>query len=1275
MCRGSDSIERAGLIAAVEQAADGIAITDANGKIQYVNPAFTAMTGYTREEAVGQRPSILKSGRQPAAFYESLWTTIRGGRVWQGELVNRRKDGTFYDEEMRIAPVADPNGEVAGYIAIKRDVTGRRAEGEAQRLLAAIVESSEDAVFACTPECIILTWNRGAEAVFGHTAGEAIGKHVSMLVAPERLSGLGPRLEKVLQGTAVSQYEALGLRRDGRRVPVCVTACPIRDSAGRVVAVAVVMRDISERHEAERTRALLASIVESSGDAIHSATLDGTIVSWNRAAETLFGYSSQEVIGKNVVMFAQPDRRGKVAEHIERIRTGCAISPFDTVTHGKDGRPIDVSLSIFPLRNPAGEVVGVSSIVRDIGPRLRAERMLRESEERFQDVFEHAPFGIYVGGPDGTIVQANAAFCRMLGYSKEELRAKTWLELTHPDDREAAVGRMKNLRREPGECVEAEKRCIHRGGAVVWVRLKLSLVRRAGDGQLYSVVHLEDITERKRTEEALRASEERHRMLAHTLESAGECISITDIEDRLLYVNPAFLRTYGYEERDLIGQHIGIVRSARSSTEVQDEVLPATLEGAWRGELWNRTREGREFPISLATSVVYDERGRRIALVGIARDISERKQAEQALRSSQEKFRQLAESMREVVWMVPLAAGEMPYVNPAYERVWGRSCESIRRNPMSWMEAVHPDDLETARQRIAAEMEGQPGEAEYRIRTPGGQEKWVWDRAFPIRDEAGQLIRIVGISEDITERKRREAELIHAREGAEAANRAKSRFLANMSHELRTPMNGVLGMVQLLLESDLTAEQREYADVAQTSGWALLALIDSILDLSKIEARKMSLEKRSFNPRQAVEEVVRLLRVQADAKGLDFRCRVSPDIPALLGGDAHRLRQVLTNLCGNAIKFTERGEVTLEAALDSRGDVKATVRFSIADTGIGIRPDQAAALFSPFVQADSSTTRKYGGTGLGLAICKQLVEMMGGQIGVASREGHGSTFWFTAVLDLAPEPAPGRRPPAGERDVGPAGRDARILVVEDSATNRDVALAQLRKLGYGGSAVSNGAEAVEAVRHGGYALVLMDCDMPVMDGFEATRHIRGSSFPGTAGIPIVALTADAMPADRDRCLSGGMNDYLAKPVDLDRLADVLARWLPASGPGGAAHTPGPRARERATAVFDEEALLRRLMGDRQLAGIVLQGFVENGPSQLHNLRLRLDEADAPGAGSQAHTLKGAAATVAAEDLHAVAFALERAGTAGQLDICGELLPRAVEEFERFKSALERAGWV
>jgi CheY-like chemotaxis protein len=495
----------------------------------------------------------------------------------------------------------------------------------------------------------------------------------------------------------------------------------------------------------------------------------------------------------------------------------------------------------------------------------------------------------------------------------------------------------------------------------------------------------------------------------------------------------------------------------------------------------------------------------------------------------------------------------------------------------------------------------------------------------------------------------------------------------------------VIGMIQLLLETDLTTEQRGYASIAQTSGRTLLTLIDDILDLSKIEARKIVLENLDFSLRRLVKDVVQPLRVQASAKNVRIDSFVSLDVPPLVRGDAHRLRQVLTNLSSNAIKFTERGEVTLECSVERVDQGTTIFGFAVADTGIGIRPDQAAALFSPFTQADSSTTRKYGGTGLGLAICKQLVELMGGVIGVNSRAGHGSTFWFTVPFEVPlighVEKCVDER---GERRVGHrrgktrATRNARILVAEDNAINRCVALAQLQKLGYTANAVANGLEAVEALEHDSYDLVLMDCEMPVMNGHEATDLIRKSSH---AGVPIIALTASAMPEDRDQCLREGMNDYLAKPVDFERLGDALARWLPVNGGADAVPALIPAAlssalrASRAEVAFDEEALLERVMGDRCLAGTVLTRFIEDVPSQLTGLSLRLEEADAPGVGFHSHTIKGAAATVSAESLRALSQAMELAGNAGQLDRCRELLPRAVEEFERFKTVLERSGWV
>jgi CheY-like chemotaxis protein len=340
-----------------------------------------------------------------------------------------------------------------------------------------------------------------------------------------------------------------------------------------------------------------------------------------------------------------------------------------------------------------------------------------------------------------------------------------------------------------------------------------------------------------------------------------------------------------------------------------------------------------------------------------------------------------------------------------------------------------------------------------------------------------------------------------------------------------------------------------------------MSLIDDILDLSKIEARKLTLELLDFHPRRVVEEAVQTLRTQADAKGLAFVWRVAPETPSLLTGDANRLRQILLNLAGNAIKFTGQGEVAVEVAVVERKDNgKTTLRFSIADTGIGIRPDQAEGLFAPFVQGDASNTRKYGGAGLGLSISKALVEMMGGTIGHHSPAGAGSTFWFTAVFATPCAPALASAEPAASTTMSLPAKatrariDARILVVEDNATNQLVLLAQLEKLGYQARAVANGIEAVEAVRREAYDIILMDCQMPLMDGFEATRQIRRSGRPH---VPIIAVTAHAMVGDRERCIREGMDDYLSKPLALEPLADVLATWLPDFTPRNTIPTAEP----------------------------------------------------------------------------------------------------------------------
>jgi PAS domain S-box-containing protein len=858
------------------------------------------------------------------------------------------------------------------------------------------------------------------------------------------------------------------------------------------------------------------------------------------------GWAPEDIIGRSRAEFIHPDDLNRPQKSGEALAQGATLSrqddrEFRIRTATGDYVWMEAIRSI--VRNDRGEPVEAITVMRDIGERRAAQTALADSERRFRKLAENASDAVVETNAQGVLTYVSPSILSLSGFAPEELIGRSTMDLVHPDDRDRIVGMARAwLSGQSAVPPEGDVfRLLHKDGSVRWMEGRPTLLTDPRTGRPSGIADMfRDVTARVAAEQAQAESDARYRLVT---EASRDLILKYELDGGVVYASSA-ARQFGYEPEQLIGVN-GYELIHPDDREHGAAVLADLLRDDGQAdptllrEHRLRRADGSWVWMEGNPAVVRDAAGRPVAIVNSLRDISARKAMEAVLEASEARYRGLAEASPDMIIECDLD-GSIVYASPACQTMSGVAPEAlIGRNAFA---LIHPDDSvggqAIARRIIDSSGAVTPAYVTFRTRHASGRLVWMETKPAPIFDPAtGAVSGFINVIRDITDRIALEAELEAAREAAEAAAAVKGDFLANMTHELRTPLNAIIGFSGLLQRSITLSpgDARQVALISDASQ-TLLGVVNDVLDFSKLEAGAMELDAHAFDPRHLAESTAALLSGQADAKGLTLSV-VAEGVQGPLLGDGARLRQVLLNFVSNAIKFTPRGEVRILVSQSVVGD-RRRLRIEVRDSGIGVPPDQVDAIFGRFTQADASVSRQHGGTGLGLAICKRIIEALDGQIGVASQTGQGSTFWFEVTMPPAEASSLHAVESREPTVMAPA---LRLLVVEDNAVNRELICALLSPFDLRIDTADDGVAAVEAASRGAFDVILMDVQMPNMDGLTATRRIRAAEA-GDTHTPIIAMTANVLPEQVARCLDAGMDDHLGKPINPLQLLETLARW-------------------------------------------------------------------------------------------------------------------------------------
>ena len=1287
----------------LESITDGFVSLDREWRYTYVNATAEASLGIHRDRLLGR------------CLWEEFPETV-GGEIEQmcrkavAESVTVDFD-TFYAPHGRwYACRAFPSP--AGLSIYFRDISEhRQAEAGLRRSEARFRRYFElgligMAITSPTKGCLEV--NDEICRILGYSRDELLRKTWAEITHPDDLAADVAQFDRVMAGE-IDGYtmDKRWIRRDGRAIDSTISVKCVRRDDGSVDYMLALLEDVTEQKHAEsalrESEARFRNMADHApvGVWVTDARAHCTYVNewWCRFTGTTPGQGLEFGWLKS----AHPDDRDRILEAFRAANERRASFRLEYRVRRHDGEFRWALDTAAPRLGPTGEFLGYIGSVLDITEEKRKEEALRRSEAMLAEAQQIAHTGSWSWDLVTDEIIASDECYRIVGLRPREapFSAERAAAYIHPEDREGARESVRRAIRDRQPYEWCLRMVREDGTPLVVLSRGQAAYDRDGDPVRMSGT-IQDVTERTRAEEAL------HRD-ALVLANVSDSVIATDLEGTITFWNEGATRLFGWTAREMVGRPYADRFPEPERSWIAEQIRSRREGTEWAGEYQDHRKDGSRAWIDARVRRVTDAAGRPHGIIGIARDITDRKAAEEALRDSEARLaadlagmKRLQEVSTRLVHEgdpTPLlleivdAAIGITAADMGNVQLYDRASDSLR---IVASRGFRPQDLElfavihrgdstcgTALERGERVVVGDVAASAIFAGKPMLEAVLAAGiRALlstPLISRSGRLVGMLSThyraprvpedrdlhildllarqAADWIERMQAAEDLRQAKEAAEASNRSKDEFLANVSHEIRTPFGAILGMTELVLDSPLTDDQRECLETVKSAAVNLLGLVEDLLDFEKIEAGKLELATADFSLRAALGDTVRILAGRAEKKGLKLLCRVGPDVPDALAGDAARLRQVLLNLVGNAIKFTMTGEVAVRVELAGEPAPAGEIglRFAVRDTGIGIPPEGRERIFRAFEQADNSTTRRYGGTGLGLSIAARLVGLMGGTIGVESEPGRGSTFSFTARFGRQSRPSGqvDARPPVAipEAAPGPGVRPLRILVAEDSEFNSRHLMRLLGRWGHTVRVATDGREALNRTGEVAFDLLLLDVHMPELDGFQVVRAIRERERAAGGHLPVIALTARARKEDRDRCLAAGMDDYLSKPVRVAELFAAIDRVVTAAG-----RRPDRPGDADVASLLDPAALLAASDGDEEGLREICRDFRAYAPARLAEVGDALQARDAPRLREAAHKFCGliSAFSAVAGD---VAADLEDHAARSQLDEAGPLVVR------------------